>query len=386
MNFKLSKKNIMGGKLSILLILTSIGLTAALIWMTHPLQVSAFSSYLGSAESTYPIMVGKRIDGCNLCHNAVNPNTSSDKSLNFYGVDFAANNYSLKAIENLNSDKIGLTNIQEINALTFPGDPNDPPPPPTNTPTKTPLPTATRTNTPLPTATRTNTTVPTAINTRTAIPPTATRTDTPLPTATRTNTAVPTAANTGTAVPPTATRTNTTVPTASKTLDPNETSTPTFVPIKTLTPKVTATHKPRPTRTLTRTPRPTRTPSPTRTRKPTRTPRPTRTLTPTRTARPTRTATGEHKPSLTPTPQCDDAEERELNGSYLSRSQSVSTHCDDENKETRQEAENGSSGVTDGKMSDKKSIQQDESELAAATRNLLVHKIIQWFAGLFPGY
>ena len=110
-------------------------------------------------------------------------------------------------------------------------------PPPTATPTNTPVPpTATPTNTPVPpTATPTNTPVPpSATPTNTPVPPTATPTNTPAPTATPTNTPPgPTATPTNTPVPPTATPTNTPAPpTATPTNTPvPPTATPTNTPV-----------------------------------------------------------------------------------------------------------------------------------------------------------
>lgn len=84
--------------------------------------------YLAAANSKYPGISGTQLDSCTLCHTAI-PN------LNPYGTAFAnipthgANpNQAFVDIELLDSDNDGFDNITEINALTFPGDPNSKPP------------------------------------------------------------------------------------------------------------------------------------------------------------------------------------------------------------------------------------------------------------------
>jgi hypothetical protein len=61
--------------------------------------------------------------GCVVCHAAMPPT----KALNAYGADYlkqkTRDNAALRAIEKLDSDKDGATNIQEITAGTLPGDP-----------------------------------------------------------------------------------------------------------------------------------------------------------------------------------------------------------------------------------------------------------------------
>lgn len=174
----------------VLLLAVALGIVAVTNWR----DAQASSGYSTQARAQYPAITGTSLDSCSLCH------TSSIPALNSYGSAFATNGRSFTAIENLDSDGDGFSNIAEIRALSLPGDPNSrPAAPPTLTPTRVP-PTATRVP---PTATR----VP---PTATRIPPTATRV---LPTATATrvpptatNTAVPPTA-TATPVPPTATRT-----------------------------------------------------------------------------------------------------------------------------------------------------------------------------------
>jgi hypothetical protein len=65
--------------------------------------------------------------GCLVCHAKTPPT----KDLNPYGRDYLSKKTrdaaALKAIENLDSDKDGFTNIAEIRAGTLPGDPSSKP-------------------------------------------------------------------------------------------------------------------------------------------------------------------------------------------------------------------------------------------------------------------
>lgn len=86
------------------------------IWLP---QAQAFQSILNSFNSTYGT-AGTRLDQCSTCHAS-----NTNLSLNPYGSDLAAAGRSFSAIENVDSDGDGFTNIVEINALTFPGNPSD---------------------------------------------------------------------------------------------------------------------------------------------------------------------------------------------------------------------------------------------------------------------
>jgi hypothetical protein len=170
-------------------------LTAVLLDNVTP--ASAKGSDLTLAEAKYPKMVNSRIDSCTLCH-------TSAPSLNAYGSAYKShgrNTAALTAIEALDSDGDGFTNLQEINALTFPGSASDKP---------AAGPTATRTPTLVPSATRTLTRTPTALPSATRTP---TRTATAVASATRTPTQPATVA-------PSATRTPT------RTVTPLRSSTP----------------------------------------------------------------------------------------------------------------------------------------------------------------
>ena len=149
------------------------------------------------AHNTYPGMVGTRIDSCSFCHSSV-------PSLNPYGQAYKNGGRNLASsltnIESLDSDGDGFTNIQEIKALTFPGDATD-------HPTALPSPTATNTATKVPATA-------TATASATQVGPTATK-----PSATATNTQAPTKTQAATA-----TKAATQKSTATKSVSPSKTS------------------------------------------------------------------------------------------------------------------------------------------------------------------
>ncbi|MCQ6963761.1 hypothetical protein PV02_11890 [Methanolobus chelungpuianus] len=83
--------------------------------------VSAIPSYLESFNQQYDTN-GTRLDSCNICH------TDTEKeSINSYASDYSESGRDFSSIEALDSDEDGFTNIEEINALTLPGDPADRP-------------------------------------------------------------------------------------------------------------------------------------------------------------------------------------------------------------------------------------------------------------------
>ena len=83
---------------------------------------SAKPEYLQAFNSKYGTS-GTKLDSCTTCHT-----TQQDADhLNPYGQDFGKANHDFGAIEGLDSDADSFKNIDEINAGTFPGDPNDNP-------------------------------------------------------------------------------------------------------------------------------------------------------------------------------------------------------------------------------------------------------------------
>lgn len=81
--------------------------------------VSAKSNYLSSFNQHYNTS-GTKLDTCNTCHGS-----SSGGSFNPYGMAYSGSGRNFASIEDLDSDKDGFTNIEEIKALTFPGNAND---------------------------------------------------------------------------------------------------------------------------------------------------------------------------------------------------------------------------------------------------------------------
>ncbi len=159
-------------------------------------RVQAFSTDLAAANSHYPFISGSRLNDCTLCHQ------SGSFSLNPYGTDYKDNARNFGAIESLDSDGDGFSNLVELMALSFPGNASDVPAEPT--PTNTPFPPMTETPTP------------------TGEPPTATPTgETPEPTPTD-ETPLPTPTEPGETPTPTPTDEVAPTPEASPTLPPAE--------------------------------------------------------------------------------------------------------------------------------------------------------------------
>jgi PGF-CTERM protein len=82
--------------------------------------VSARPAYLDAFNQQYDTE-GTKLDACITCH--INP--SGGGTRNPYGIAYAASGRDFASIEGLDSDGDGFTNLEEINALTFPGDPVD---------------------------------------------------------------------------------------------------------------------------------------------------------------------------------------------------------------------------------------------------------------------
>ena len=78
----------------------------------------ASRGYLNDFNTRYGTS-GTALNSCTLCHTG----SPSNNNLNSYANDYVANGYNFAAIENLDSDGDGFSNIVEINARTFPGDP-----------------------------------------------------------------------------------------------------------------------------------------------------------------------------------------------------------------------------------------------------------------------
>ncbi len=94
--------------------------------------VQAEDGYQDDFVAAYPAANGTRIDQCIICHTS-----NGSSSRNSYGSAWRSNGRSFSNVANLDSDGDGYTNIQEINALTFPGNANDKPTPTTGSVTVT---------------------------------------------------------------------------------------------------------------------------------------------------------------------------------------------------------------------------------------------------------
>lgn len=103
-------------------------LRAGMWWTPQPVQ--AHPEYLTGFLNTYPNASSTKLNSCALCHH-------SGADANPYGSDFwntgppdfvspsvpPATHY--QAIEQLDSDGDGQKNIDEINCISYPGDPAD---------------------------------------------------------------------------------------------------------------------------------------------------------------------------------------------------------------------------------------------------------------------
>ncbi len=79
--------------------------------------VSTYST-TGRIPSTSPLLASR----CLLCHTGYPTSSPSINTLNNYGNDYANSGYDFAAVETLDSDGDGYTNIAEILAGTYPGD------------------------------------------------------------------------------------------------------------------------------------------------------------------------------------------------------------------------------------------------------------------------
>ena len=95
--------------------------------------IGGFAAWISPAQSTPEHLStfnqkydtrGTHLDSCQTCHTA---SPGNKDNVNPYGADFAKNNHDLGAVEPLDSDGDGFSNIDEIKALTYPGDPNENP-------------------------------------------------------------------------------------------------------------------------------------------------------------------------------------------------------------------------------------------------------------------
>jgi len=80
-------------------------------------QVEARSSFKKQLLTAYPQAANTDLAKCTVCHTMPGYATR-----NTFGTDFANNGMDFKAIEQMDSDDDGFSNLEEINAGTLPGD------------------------------------------------------------------------------------------------------------------------------------------------------------------------------------------------------------------------------------------------------------------------
>ncbi|MBM3288908.1 MAG: hypothetical protein FJY92_02030 [Candidatus Hydrogenedentes bacterium] len=78
----------------------------------------AKNEYLLAAGLMYPAITSTQLYSCSLCH-------SSGDYRNPYGRAFETNGHNFRTIEGIDSDVDGFSNVTEIGALTWPGNPLD---------------------------------------------------------------------------------------------------------------------------------------------------------------------------------------------------------------------------------------------------------------------
>ena len=87
----------------------------ALLILCGGRSAHAVSGYVSGFSAAYPAATAA-LQSCALCHVTAGP-----PARNSYGAAYAANGHSYRAIEALDSDGDGFTNLAEITAGTFPG-------------------------------------------------------------------------------------------------------------------------------------------------------------------------------------------------------------------------------------------------------------------------
>jgi len=101
-------------------------IAAGLLVIFTATPVLANNGDMDTLRAKYSHIAGTRLDDCDVCHTSTHPSR-----LNDYGEAYSADRTQagLTAIEATDSDGDGFTNLEEITALTFPGDAADHPAP-----------------------------------------------------------------------------------------------------------------------------------------------------------------------------------------------------------------------------------------------------------------
>jgi len=97
---------------------------ATSLYLAGAQEAASKPEFLKTFEKKYPEASGSRIDACILCH-VENPDTGTSK-WNPFGSEFKTVG-GFAAMESQDSDGDGFSNIEEIHALTFPGNASDHP-------------------------------------------------------------------------------------------------------------------------------------------------------------------------------------------------------------------------------------------------------------------
>lgn len=99
----------------------------ALVFAVFQSPASAEPDNVSRFVERYPAAAASQLNGCLLCHRSPDP-WGGDEELNAYGNDWEERgDGDFRAIESLDSDRDGFTNLQEIQALSFPGEPSSTP-------------------------------------------------------------------------------------------------------------------------------------------------------------------------------------------------------------------------------------------------------------------
>jgi mono/diheme cytochrome c family protein len=105
-----------------MLTLSAVMALGLLFVLAQDVEAKPSSEFLPAFEATYPSAVGSRIDSCTVCHNI----QGSEYELNSYARQWKEDE-NFVAINDLDADGDGYTNVEEINAHTFPGNGSDNP-------------------------------------------------------------------------------------------------------------------------------------------------------------------------------------------------------------------------------------------------------------------
>ena len=109
------------GVLGVICLLSAVISAVGFAVMSPPAQSTP--EYQSQFTAKYD-MRGSKLDSCMTCHTT---QAGGKENLNPYGTDLGAVKGDFAAIEGKDSDGDGVTNIDEIKAESFPGDPNDKP-------------------------------------------------------------------------------------------------------------------------------------------------------------------------------------------------------------------------------------------------------------------